>query len=148
MIRRPPRSTLFPYTTLFRSGLLALHGPARLSDPRAHGDAAHGPARRPPRRHVLRAPDHGGASVRGSGVPGAAARELLVAAAGAGRPPRRDLRAARRDGAGRRPDRAVPADLVRGSVRAARAVAAAAPAARRPVPRRPGAPPHPAGNEQ
>src|SRR5256885_16609727 len=25
MIRRPPRSTLFPYTTLFRS-LLALHG--------------------------------------------------------------------------------------------------------------------------
>src|SRR3712207_7376021 len=25
MIRRPPRSTLFPYTTLFRS--LALHGP-------------------------------------------------------------------------------------------------------------------------
>src|SRR3712207_7774977 len=26
MIRRPPRSTLFPYTTLFRSELLA-HGP-------------------------------------------------------------------------------------------------------------------------
>src|SRR5256885_4643673 len=25
MIRRPPRSTLFPYTTLFRSALLALH---------------------------------------------------------------------------------------------------------------------------
>src|SRR2546425_5001476 len=25
MIRRPPRSTLFPYTTLFRSGLFALH---------------------------------------------------------------------------------------------------------------------------
>src|SRR2546429_6065246 len=24
MIRRPPRSTLFPYTTLFRSGLLAV----------------------------------------------------------------------------------------------------------------------------
>src|SRR3712207_8624000 len=24
MIRRPPRSTLFPYTTLFRSGLIAL----------------------------------------------------------------------------------------------------------------------------
>src|SRR5687768_18073461 len=24
MIRRPPRSTLFPYTTLFRSGLLCL----------------------------------------------------------------------------------------------------------------------------
>src|SRR3712207_8920245 len=26
MIRRPPRSTLFPYTTLFRSGLLVLVG--------------------------------------------------------------------------------------------------------------------------
>src|SRR3712207_7377215 len=29
MIRRPPRSTLFPYTTLFRSA-----GPRRASDPR------------------------------------------------------------------------------------------------------------------
>src|SRR3712207_7274319 len=26
MIRRPPRSTLFPYTTLFRSGDVAVHG--------------------------------------------------------------------------------------------------------------------------
>src|SRR3712207_8022200 len=26
MIRRPPRSTLFPYTTLFRSAALAAHG--------------------------------------------------------------------------------------------------------------------------
>src|SRR2546427_3661375 len=26
MIRRPPRSTLFPYTTLFRSGSTAFHG--------------------------------------------------------------------------------------------------------------------------
>src|ERR1039457_3632826 len=26
MIRRPPRSTLFPYTTLFRSGIPASHG--------------------------------------------------------------------------------------------------------------------------
>src|SRR3712207_8767645 len=26
MIRRPPRSTLFPYTTLFRSPVLVLHG--------------------------------------------------------------------------------------------------------------------------
>src|SRR2546430_5900138 len=25
MIRRPPRSTLFPYTTLFRSGVVARH---------------------------------------------------------------------------------------------------------------------------
>src|SRR3712207_7321587 len=29
MIRRPPRSTLFPYTTLFRSGDLRLAVPAR-----------------------------------------------------------------------------------------------------------------------
>src|SRR2546422_7408609 len=28
MIRRPPRSTLFPYTTLFRSRFLDLHPPA------------------------------------------------------------------------------------------------------------------------
>src|SRR2546430_12115306 len=27
MIRRPPRSTLFPYTTLFRSGRAAIHAP-------------------------------------------------------------------------------------------------------------------------
>src|SRR5687768_18037637 len=26
MLRRPPRSTLFPYTTLFRSGEIAAHG--------------------------------------------------------------------------------------------------------------------------
>src|SRR3712207_8443403 len=28
MIRRPPRSTLFPYTTLFRSGLRTIRSPA------------------------------------------------------------------------------------------------------------------------
>src|SRR5258706_13418380 len=37
MIRRPPRSTLFPYTTLFRSPALA--GPGRLSR-RPHGRRA------------------------------------------------------------------------------------------------------------
>src|SRR3712207_9089975 len=35
MIRRPPRSTLFPYTTLFRSGL-----PEPLVQPRPGGDVA------------------------------------------------------------------------------------------------------------
>src|SRR2546422_6515353 len=30
MIRRPPRSTLFPYTTLFRSKIFYLHVPAAL----------------------------------------------------------------------------------------------------------------------
>src|SRR3712207_8192084 len=51
MIRRPPRSTLFPYTTLFRSGL---HGRARRAGPtsqprrgRRRGDAAD-PARARP----------------------------------------------------------------------------------------------------
>src|SRR3712207_8763204 len=38
MIRRPPRSTLFPYTTLFRSGVDV--GPEMLrNDPRAAEDA-------------------------------------------------------------------------------------------------------------
>src|SRR3712207_8164186 len=43
MIRPPPRSTLFPYPTLFRSRavVLALHPPARLRDD--HGSGAHGP---------------------------------------------------------------------------------------------------------
>src|SRR2546421_3623046 len=32
MIRRPPRSTLFPYTTLFRSAPARIHSPAFSSD--------------------------------------------------------------------------------------------------------------------
>src|SRR2546422_7697380 len=42
MIRRPPRSTLFPYTTLFRSPDLLGSGRARCRRPRRRG--------RPPRR--------------------------------------------------------------------------------------------------
>src|SRR3712207_8612647 len=42
MIRRPPRSTLFPYTTLFRSRA-GLAGPAT---PRRRGPAADRPGRR------------------------------------------------------------------------------------------------------
>src|SRR3712207_8531046 len=40
MIRRPPRSTLFPYTTLFRSADHArtCRSGARASDYRGHGD--------------------------------------------------------------------------------------------------------------
>src|SRR5947209_17273657 len=37
MIRRPPRSTLFPYTTLFRSDLLGTGGSGR-HDPQGHVD--------------------------------------------------------------------------------------------------------------
>src|SRR5256885_6749996 len=36
MIRRPPRSTLFPYTTLFRSNLIAVRA-GRLNFPRTSG---------------------------------------------------------------------------------------------------------------
>src|SRR3712207_9362951 len=44
MIRRPPRSTLFPYTTLFRSGTPPRRGAARPARPRRP------PGRPPPRR--------------------------------------------------------------------------------------------------
>src|SRR2546422_5942327 len=48
MIRRPPRSTLFPYTTLFRSGLLRAQPRAghRTDGRVAEGPGAGGPARR------------------------------------------------------------------------------------------------------
>src|SRR2546430_11721516 len=48
MIRRPPRSTLFPYTTLFRSGVAAI-GAARREKPCRAGrdDGSDQPGRRP-----------------------------------------------------------------------------------------------------
>src|SRR3712207_7129947 len=39
MIRRPPRSTLFPYTTLFRSGASLLPGLTQLRKPSARGSS-------------------------------------------------------------------------------------------------------------
>src|SRR5258708_11482180 len=45
MIRRPPRSTLFPYTTLFRSALAQgqrQHAPAHHEDPAIPAGAAEG----------------------------------------------------------------------------------------------------------
>src|SRR5258708_31372207 len=48
MIRRPPRSTLFPYTTLFRSAALAEIRPTVRRPARRHGDA-----RRQPRLHEV-----------------------------------------------------------------------------------------------
>src|SRR3712207_7978378 len=62
MIRRPPRSTLFPYTTLFRSGVLrhlaalAVHGPDepdRRPDPQAPALRT-GPGRSVPRPRRVR----------------------------------------------------------------------------------------------
>src|SRR3712207_8620180 len=40
MIRRPPRSTLFPYTTLFRSSLWAPRTASKLSSRRLSAEAA------------------------------------------------------------------------------------------------------------
>src|SRR2546425_6859738 len=58
MIRRPPRSTLFPYTTLFRSDLAreraALRGAVGLERPAHAGEPAEVAV---PREHVARAPD-------------------------------------------------------------------------------------------
>src|SRR2546430_4395990 len=42
MIRRPPRSTLFPYTTLFRSHAEIVAMVARIEHPRIIGEAARG----------------------------------------------------------------------------------------------------------
>src|SRR3712207_7422342 len=52
MIRRPPRSTLFPYTTLFRSGRAA--GPCPHGDPRRACWRAACRARSGARRRVAR----------------------------------------------------------------------------------------------
>src|SRR3712207_8787601 len=56
MIRRPPRSTLFPYTTLFRSlDDRAVRGEVAAE----HGDAALGDQRRRARTDHLGVPDRG-----------------------------------------------------------------------------------------
>src|SRR2546427_5468518 len=47
MIRRPPRSTLFPYTTLFRSPSIRLCPPSRVSQDYRAGDPARGYPNRP-----------------------------------------------------------------------------------------------------
>src|SRR3712207_8213845 len=52
MIRRPPRSTLFPYTTLFRSGVGG-HEPLRgLVPADRQCGSEHGPGGEPGRTHV------------------------------------------------------------------------------------------------
>src|SRR2546426_7404966 len=69
MIRRPPRSTLFPYTTLFRSGrggepVLAPPGRARGAaggaDPRGNAGGRGGGAGRQRGTRAARAPAGGG----------------------------------------------------------------------------------------
>src|SRR5258708_23443617 len=51
MIRRPPRSTLFPYTTLFRSGKLASQGRYRFRDIGLHSQQTIIQQMHPPIRH-------------------------------------------------------------------------------------------------
>src|SRR2546429_8453012 len=41
MIRRPPRSTLFPYTTLFRSPWFTFKDPCNLRSPQQHAGVVH-----------------------------------------------------------------------------------------------------------
>src|SRR3712207_8273138 len=53
MIRRPPRSTLFPYTTLFRSAVhLVAHGAVRRQHGRRAGDLERVTGAARPRRHA------------------------------------------------------------------------------------------------
>src|SRR3712207_7978258 len=70
MIRRPPRSTLFPYTTLFRSP-----GRAR---PRAEGDRDRLRRPRLRRRRGPAVPDAGGGRPPGGGGRRARGRRLLA----------------------------------------------------------------------
>src|SRR5260370_14933187 len=57
MIRRPPRSTLFPYTTLFRSRLWAVWAPAPVASARAGAASGRGVV-------VVGSPQVGGAVLR------------------------------------------------------------------------------------
>src|SRR2546422_6087270 len=60
MIRRPPRSTLFPYTTLFRSQLRRHRGRAALRVGRRRGDLhPQSPARDPDRKSTRLNSSHG-----------------------------------------------------------------------------------------
>src|SRR3712207_8519629 len=71
MIRRPPRSTLFPYTTLFRSPMRVVLAAGRLrpADLRPVEGAV------PPTGEDARGAEHDGAALPGVGLP---VRPLLV----------------------------------------------------------------------
>src|SRR2546425_4629335 len=78
MIRRPPRSTLFPYTTLFRSRAARVDRPHRVPHDalrrgsgalRPRRDPGWGPARRP--RRPGRPQTRGGRGLARRGIPGA-----------------------------------------------------------------------------
>src|SRR3712207_616338 len=88
MIRRPPRSTLFPYTTLFRSGRVhAGHDRERADDDPAADDAEPalppGAVLRARRAALGHAALHGGAARLAGAQPGRV-RRLGAAEPGAG----------------------------------------------------------------
>src|SRR2546427_5655589 len=58
MIRRPPRSTLFPYTTLFRSSPRDRDAALRARLDAAHVESARGGLGQAPRRHRGRSEEH------------------------------------------------------------------------------------------
>src|SRR5687768_17776852 len=74
MIRRPPRSTLFPYTTLFRSGVAVEHEHLRARErvPVARLGGLHGDALLVPPAVLL------GEGQRGDGLAGGDAREEVL----------------------------------------------------------------------
>src|SRR2546423_10300000 len=92
MIRRPPRSTLFPYTTLFRSAHAGVPDPARAArhavhtcpraagEHRERGSLAHRTAARAPGSRVRELPRRGG---RLGARQGAVARREEARGAGA-----------------------------------------------------------------
>src|SRR6266571_7518930 len=83
MIRRPPRSTLFPYTTLFRSAAVAPRPPADRADPARCRPHREGGGARPGHRRLR------GARIGACGDPGAE-EPSLVEASGGGRAARPD----------------------------------------------------------
>src|SRR2546430_15471815 len=86
MIRRPPRSTLFPYTTLFRSGAVVILGPGLSFGVGLHEEAAE-------------VRDSAVDLVRLRGPPGT---DAGIDGIGGGRPP--DLHRRAEAGGGRDPD--------------------------------------------
>src|SRR5467141_3676585 len=132
MIRRPPRSTLFPYTTLFRSDSAARRLRHGLPRPLARRARRGGPVRTVPApRGRLAGAVHRAAARAGAGLGPAAGGTGLVCARGR----RRAARAARAHGrrpaaGGERDER--PARLARAR-RAGRAARAAPARGRRPI---------------
>src|SRR3989449_3896747 len=93
MIRRPPRSTLFPYTTLFRSRVLSAGGQHPVPGPDLRREGRHGAARARPGGGADLPAAHGGGSLAAAGDGGARdAVRLTLELVGQGHRPAADLR--------------------------------------------------------